>query len=63
MAQTERNDWHKSTEIGGIVYSETVALLRRRMQTDSSVSLRHRISKRILDTFNPILIEWRREMK
>lgn len=25
--------------------------------TDSSVSLRHRISKRILDTFNPILIE------
>ena len=32
MAQTERNDWHKSTEIGGIVYSETVALLMRRMQ-------------------------------
>ena len=31
MAQTERNDWHKSTEIGGIVYSETVALLMRRM--------------------------------
>ena len=25
--------------------------------TDSSVSLRHRISKRLLDTFNPILIE------
>ena len=42
MAQTERNDWHKSIETGGIVYSETVALLMRRMhQTndkfDSSV--------------------------
>ena len=32
VAQTERDDWHKSTEIGGIVYSETVALLMRRMQ-------------------------------
>lgn len=32
MAQTERNDWHKSIETGGIVYSETVALLMRRMQ-------------------------------
>ena len=32
VAQTERNDWHNSTETGGIVYSETVALLMRRMQ-------------------------------
>ena len=32
VAQTERNDWHISTETGGIVYSETVALLMRRMQ-------------------------------
>jgi len=32
VAQTERNDWHNSTETGGIVYSETVALLMRCMQ-------------------------------
>ena len=33
VAQTERNDWHNSTETGGIVYSETVALLMRCMQS------------------------------
>ena len=48
MAQTERNDWHISTETGGTVYSEKVALLMRRMHLPNNTKSNNRY-KTIID--------------